>query len=72
MEVAIDNKSTETSCTTKAAAYIAFVEYCKIHRLPVRTKDALGKSMNKHEVEEGFAMVGEKRQRVWKGIRLTV
>jgi hypothetical protein len=27
--------------------------------------------MNKHEVEEEFAMVGEKKRSVWKGIRLT-
>jgi hypothetical protein len=52
LEIVIDKESTETSFTTKEAAYVAFVEYCKIYRLRIRTKDYFGKSMNKHEVEE--------------------
>ncbi len=72
LEIAIDKESTETSFTTKEAAYMAFVVYCKIHRLAVRTKDFFGKSMKKkYEIEEGFATVGENRPRVWKGIKLT-
>jgi P4 family phage/plasmid primase-like protien len=71
LDVAIDKESTETCCTTKAAAYMTFVEYCKVHRLPVLTKDAFGKSMTKHKVDEGFVTISGKRSRVWKGIRLT-
>jgi putative DNA primase/helicase len=71
LEVAIDKESTEASFMTKAAAYVAFVEYCKIYRLPIRTKDAFGKSMNNHNIEDGYATVDGKRSRVWKGIRLT-
>ena len=50
---------------------MTFVEYCKVHKLPVLTKDAFGKSMTKHKVDEGFATINGKRSRVWKGIRLT-
>ena len=72
LEVAIDKESTETDYTTKADAYLAVVEYCKNHRLPVLTKDAFGKSMKKkHNIEDGFTTVGEKRPRIWKGIKLT-
>jgi P4 family phage/plasmid primase-like protien len=64
LDTTIDKGSTETDSTTKAAAYVAFVELCKRQRMIVLTKDAFGKSMRKHHITDGFATEGDKRSRV--------
>jgi hypothetical protein len=57
---------------TKEDFYRAYKEYCVNHRLPIMTKDRIGKLLPTilPSVGEIYKLIGEKQERSWSGIYL--
>lgn len=71
MKYAIAEDSTESDYVVKDDFYIAYTRFCKFHKLPVEQKETFGKILKQtHNYPDGRGPKGEKRKKIWKGIRL--
>jgi len=73
LEEAVAEDSVLSDAITKERFYQAYQRFCNKYNLAILSKESLGKVLKQKKFEEGRESSGkkEKRETIWKGIKLT-